>query len=84
MMSGYVDVEALFTRDGQVIPRRVFIKEAQGFSYCPVEDLQGSIAAVSEDGLAELCFLCRIAGAAYALFYEGDHRWRVEGRLAEC
>ena len=83
-MSGYVDVEALFTREGYVIPRRVFIKDAHGFSSCEVEGLQGSIPALREDGEAELCFPCRIAGAAYALFYEGGCRWRVEGRYAEC
>lgn len=84
MMSGYVDVEALFTREGYVIPRRLFIKDADGFSSCAVEAVQGGIAAVGADGAAELCFPCRIAGDAYSLFYEGGGRWRVEGRLAEC
>ncbi len=71
----YVDVIALFTSEGQVMPHRVRWEDGTVFTVDRVLDVRP--AAATKAGGCGMRYTCRIRGKEAFLFLDDD-RWFVE------
>ena len=76
----YVDVDAYFTKDGQLMPRALIWEDGQRYEVDRV--LRVERCASRKAGGVGIRYTCRIRGQQSYLFYEVD-RWFVEGRGAD-
>ena len=74
----YVDVDAVFTREGILQPRR--IRWSDGKVYVIDRILDVRRAASLKAGGAGIRYTCRILGVQCYLFYEENNRWFMEGK----
>ena len=73
----YVEVAAVFTPDGQVMPRQIRWEDGTLFAVDRVVDIRK--AAATKAGGCGLRYTVRIRGQQTYLFLDGD-RWFVEGK----
>ena len=71
----YVEVSALFTAEGQVMPRQIRWEDGSLFTVDRVTDIRR--AAATKAGGCGLRYTCRIRGQETYLFLDED-RWFVE------
>ena len=76
----YVEVAAVFTPEGQVMPRYVRWEDGTLFTVDRVVDIRK--AAATKAGGCGLRYTVRIRGRQTYLFLDGD-RWFVEGKEAK-
>ena len=75
----YVEVAAVFTPEGQIMPRQIRWEDGTLFAVDRVVDIRH--AAASKAGGCGLRYTIRIRGQQTYLFLDGD-RWFVESRDA--
>lgn len=73
----YVEVAAVFTPEGQVMPRQIRWEDGTLFAVDRVMDIRK--AAATKAGGCGLRYTVRIRGRQTYLFLDGD-RWFVEGK----
>ncbi|MBR5524686.1 MAG: hypothetical protein IKU51_05435 [Clostridia bacterium] len=76
----YVEVAAVFTAEGQVMPRRVRWEDGTVYAVDRVLDIRR--AAATKAGGCGLRYTCRIRGQQTYLFLDDD-RWFVEAKVTE-
>ena len=69
----YVQVIAIFTPDGQLIPRYVMLKDGRQFTIDKVVDIRRAVSR--RPGLPPLQYTCKIWGEDCFLFFEESNRW---------
>ena len=74
-MKVYVDVAAVFGKDGRLKP--LWVEWENGRKYPVDRILQVRNAASHKAGGIGLCYDCMIMGQKVELFYEGRNRWFV-------
>lgn len=74
----YVDVDAVFTRDGRLFPRQLRWKDGEVYEIDRVLDVRR--AASLRAGGTGIRYTCRIQGKESHLYYEGNNRWFMEAR----
>lgn len=74
----YVDVAALFTRDGRLRPLWIVWQDGRRFPIDRVKSCQR--AASRRAGGVGLRYTCLCCGREIHLYYEENYRWFVEGR----
>ena len=77
MSKKYVEVTAVFTADGQVMPRTIHWDTGTVYEVDKVLDIRR--AAATKAGGCGLRYTCRIRGQQTYLFLDED-RWFVEAR----
>ena len=80
----YVEVAAVFTPEGRVMPRQIRWEDGTLFAVDRVVDIRK--AAATKAGGCGLRYTVRICGKQTYLFLDGD-RWFVEGKdakIADC
>lgn len=75
----YVEVAAVFTPEGRVMPRQIRWEDGTLFAVDRVVDIRK--AAATKAGGCGLRYTVRIRGKQTYLFLDGD-RWFVEGKEA--
>ncbi len=74
----YVDVAAMFTADGRLLP--LWITWEDGTKY-EIQRVKQCVRAASlKAGGSGLRYTCLIGGQDHYLFYEENYRWFVERR----
>ena len=76
----YVEVAAVFTPEGQILPREVHWEDGRVYEIDRVLDIRH--AAAMKAGGCGIRYTCRIRGQQTYLFLD-DGRWFVEARDAE-
>ena len=76
----YVEVAAIFTAEGQVMPQQIRWEDGTVFTVDRVLDIRH--AAATKAGGCGLRYTCRIRGQQTYLFLDDD-RWFVEARHTE-
>ncbi len=69
----YVQVEAIFTPEGQLIPKTIMLDDGRQFLIDKIVDIRR--AASRRPGLPPLQYTCKIWGQNCSLFYEDNSRW---------
>lgn len=72
----YIDVSAVFTKDGELIPKS--IKWENGTDYEITKVLSIRPAASLKAGGAGTRYTCVICGQEKHLYYEDNNKWFVE------
>ena len=74
----YVDVTAIFSKDGQLKPVRVIWLDGHSYEIQRIKDVRR--AASLKAGGVGTRYTCIIDGKESHLFYEDNNMWFVEGR----
>jgi len=74
----YVDVTAVFCKDGRLIPLSMVWQDGRVYEIQKVLDVRR--AASLKAGGVGMRYTCMIEGVSSHLFYEADNRWFVERR----
>ncbi|MBR4607200.1 MAG: hypothetical protein IKO41_13380 [Lachnospiraceae bacterium] len=74
----YVDVKALFSRDGRLTPTGIIWTDGTEYEIQRVKDVRR--AASLKAGGAGMRYTCVIAGKESHLYYEDNNMWFVERR----
>ncbi|MBO4748967.1 MAG: hypothetical protein J5546_01480 [Lachnospiraceae bacterium] len=72
----YVDVRAVFTKDGRLRPTSIIWKDGTEYEIQAIKDVRR--AASLRAGGAGLRYTCVIAGRESHLYYEDNNLWFVE------
>ncbi|MBR6478402.1 MAG: hypothetical protein IKS85_08130 [Lachnospiraceae bacterium] len=72
----YVDVKAMFSKDGQLTPTSIIWKDGTEYEIQRVKDV--CRAASLRAGGAGLRYTCIISGRESHLYYEENNQWFVE------
>lgn len=72
----YVDVRAVFTKEGQLRPTSIIWKDGTEYEIQAIKDVRR--AASLRAGGAGLRYTCVIAGRESHLYYEDNNLWFVE------
>ena len=72
----YVDVEATFTKEGVLLPKRFRWEDGNIYEIDRVMDCRRA-ASLKAGGVGER-YTCMVEGRQHYLFYEGDNRWFME------
>lgn len=75
----YVDVNAIFTRDGRLLPKSIVWKDGRRYDIQRIRQI--TRAASLRAGGVGLRYTCMIEGKESYLYYEENNRWFVEERL---
>ncbi len=71
----YVDVMAEFTRDGQLIPKKIVWEDGHIFDIDRIKDVRR--AASLRAGGCGMRYTCQIDNCEAYLYYEEDNKWFV-------
>ena len=74
----YVDVNARFSKDGQLMPRSFVWKDGHEYEIQRIKHVQR--AASLKAGGVGLRYTCIIDGKESHLYYEDNNMWFVEGK----
>jgi hypothetical protein len=74
----YVDVTALFSKEGQLIPINLIWENGHVYEIQSIKDIRR--AASLKAGGVGTRYTCLIDGKQSYLFYEDNNMWFVEGR----
>ena len=74
----YVDVKALFSSDGRLIPLSIVWTDGREYEIAQVRDV--CRAASLRAGGAGIRYTCLISGQETHFYYEGSNLWFVERR----
>lgn len=74
----YVDVNARFSKDGQMIPTSFIWKDGHTYEIQRIKDVRR--AASLRAGGVGMRYTCIIDGKESHLFYEDNNMWFVEGK----
>lgn len=74
----YVDVTALFSKEGQLIPINLIWENGHVYEIQSIKDIRR--AASLKAGGVGTRYTCMIDGKQSYLFYEDNNMWFVEGR----
>ena len=72
----YVEVNAYFSTDGEIIPRSILWEDGRVFEIQRITDIRR--AANLRAGGTGIRFTCIIEGAEKHLYYENGRKWFVE------
>ncbi len=74
----YVNVNADFHPDGQMVPRQILWDDGRKYEIDRVTDCRR--AASLKAGGAGIRYTCQIGGKSCFLYYEENYKWFVEAR----
>jgi hypothetical protein len=74
----YVDVTALFSKEGQLIPINLIWENGHVYDIQSIKDIRR--AASLKAGGVGTRYTCMIDGKQSYLFYEDNNMWFVEGK----
>ena len=74
-MKVFIDVYVLFTKDGQIVPKKIIWEDGRGFYIDKVIDVRR--AASTKTGGTGIRYRCLILGKVKDLFLD-DNLWFVE------
>ena len=74
----YVDVNAMFTKDGRLLPKSFIWTDGHVYEIQRVTDVRR--AASLKAGGAGMRYTCIVDGRESHLFYEDNNMWFMEGR----
>ncbi len=72
----YVDVSAVFTSSGQLMPKRIMTDDGMKYTIDRITEIRR--AASTRAGGSGIRYTCSISGRQCYLFYEENFRWFVE------
>ncbi|WP_242826988.1 hypothetical protein [Butyrivibrio sp. MC2013] len=75
LMKVYVDVEAVFTRDGFLKPKYVVWEDGRRYNIDKIRSCRR--AASTDAGGIGIMYICMVSGREVRLFYEENYRWFV-------
>ena len=78
----YVEVDAVFTRNGDIIPKSLRWRDGSLYEIQRVTDIR--YAACLAAGGRGLRYTCIIDGHSSHVYYDGNNRWFVEAQTAEA
>ena len=76
----YVQVTAIFTRDGKIIPQEIKLEDGRRFEIDRITDIRRA-PSLKAGGMG-IRYTCRIYGKPCYLFYEENQMWFVEMKTA--
>ena len=76
----YVQVTAIFTRDGKIIPQEIKLEDGRRFEIDRITDIRRA-PSLKAGGMG-IRYTCRIYGKSCYLFYEENYMWFVEMKTA--
>lgn len=72
----YVDVLAVFTKDGVLLPKKFMWEDGSEYEITRVTDIRRA-ASLKAGGVGER-YTCMVEGRSVHLFYESENRWFME------
>lgn len=72
----YVDVVAVFSKDGQLIPRQIVWEDGRTYDIDRIMDVRRQ-ASTKAGGVGER-YLCVVKGKEVSLYYEDNNMWFME------
>lgn len=76
----YVEVMAVFTPEGRLIPRTITWEDGRVYQIDRVTDVRRACSLKA--GGTGMRYTCMISGKTTHLFYEDDNKWFVERKTA--
>lgn len=72
----YVDVVAVFSKDGQLMPRQIVWEDGRTYDIDRIKDVRRQ-ASTKAGGVGER-YLCVVKGKEVSLYYEDNNMWFME------
>jgi len=72
----YVEVDAVFTKEGGLIPKKIFMDDA-AYEIQKVTEVKRAASLIA--GAAGLRYTVYVEGFKCYIFYGDNHRWFIEG-----
>ena len=72
----YVDVLAIFSKDGQLIPKQIVWENGRTYDIDRIKDVRRQ-ASTKAGGVGER-YLCMVGGKEVSLYYEDNNMWFME------
>lgn len=69
----YVQVEALFTPEGYLIPKNIVLGDGRKYTIDKIVDVR--LAASRKPGMPPLQYTCQIWGQKCFLYFEDNNKW---------
>ena len=76
----YVQVTAIFTSDGRILPQLITLDDGRKYSIDKITDVRR--AASLKAGGTGIRYTCRIWGKNCYIFYEENYRWFIEMKVS--
>lgn len=76
----YVDVTALFTADGRLVPTALRWEDGRVYQIVKITDVRRACSLRA--GGTGIRYTCIVEGKETHLFYEGERKWFVERKEA--
>ncbi len=74
----YVEVDAVFTKDGGVVPKKVFLDDDTAYEIQKITEVKRAASLIA--GATGLRYTVYVDGFKSYIFYGDNHRWFIEGK----
>ena len=74
----YVEVDAVFTKDGGLVPKKIFLDDDTAYEIQKITEVQRAASLIA--GATGLRYTVYVDGFKSYIFYGDNHRWFIEGK----
>lgn len=74
----YVEVDAVFTKDGGLVPKKIFLDDDTAYEIQKITEVKRAASLIA--GATGLRYTVYVDGFKSYIFYGDNHRWFIEGK----